>query len=146
MRIQTYTDYALRVLMYMALKGQEKVTVDEIAGAYGISRNHVMKIVQDLAHQGYVTTVRGRSGGAQLAAPPESISVGALVRGCESNAALVSCFGDSGSCCIASACVLRTAFAEAQEAFFAALDSYTLADLIAPQQALAALLTPADPA
>lgn len=140
MRLQTYTDYALRTLIYLARVAPAKATIDEIAGAYGISRNHLMKIVHDLAGTGELETVRGRGGGVYLNRDPAEINVGELARRCERTSALVECFGEGNRCCITSACVLRTALADAREAFFQVLDGYTLADLVRPGHALDRLL------
>lgn len=140
MKLSTYTDYTLRVLLYLALRHDDSVTIDEIAEAYGISRNHLGKIVHRLGQQGHVETVRGRGGGVRLAVDPGAISIGAVARVCERDSALVECFSADNNCCIASACVLRTAFAEAEEAFFLTLDGYSLADLVRPRRALAQLL------
>lgn len=140
MRLTTYTDYTLRALIYLARASPEKVTIDAVAGAYGISRNHVMKIVHDLGRAGYVQTERGRGGGVRLACAPEAVNVGTVARWAESDGALVECFGEGNACCITSACVLRTALAEAREAFFTVLDGYTLAELTRPGLALDRLL------
>jgi len=140
MRLTTYTDYTLRTLIYLARVAPEKVTIDDIAGAYAISRNHVMKIVHDLGRAGYVTTERGRGGGVRLARAPETVNVGEVARWAEGGTALVECFGSGNACCITSACVLRTALAEAREAFFGVLDGYTLAELTRPGRALDRLL------
>jgi len=140
MRLTTYTDYTLRTLMYLARAAPEKVTIDDVAGAYGISRNHIMKIVHDLGRAGYVVTERGRGGGVRLACEPASVNVGAVARWAEGDGALVECFGSGNACCITSACVLRSALAEAREAFFTVLDGYTLAELTRPGLALDRLL------
>lgn len=140
MRLTTYTDYTLRTLIYVARRGPETTTIDAIAGAYGISRNHVMKIVQDLGHGGYVKTIRGRGGGIRLSCAPTDIRVGEVVRRCEQGSALVECFGPGNSCCITPACVLRTALCDAEAAFFDVLDRYTLDDLLRPHMALDRLL------
>lgn len=137
MRIATYTDYTLRVLIYLAIRSDEPTRIDEVAAAYGVSRHHLGKVVHHLRLKGYVATVRGRGGGVGLALPPEDVNVGRVVRACERDGALVECFGADNACRITSACVLRTAFAEAQEAFYATLDDYTLADLARPRRALA---------
>jgi Rrf2 family nitric oxide-sensitive transcriptional repressor len=137
MRLTTYTDYSLRALMYLALRDDERVTVDDIAAAYDISRNHLTKIVHELGRDGYLATTRGRGGGIRLARPPAEINIGEVVRRCERQNALVECFGAGNTCCITSACVLRSALAEAREAFMLVLDGYTLADLVRPRRALA---------
>ncbi|SDG01042.1 transcriptional regulator, BadM/Rrf2 family [Limimonas halophila] len=140
MRLTTYTDYTLRTLIYLARVAPEKATIAGVAGAYGISRNHIMKIVHDLGRAGYVTTERGRGGGVRLACPPETVNVGEVARWAEGGTPLVECFASGNACCITPACVLRTALAEAREAFFAVLDGYTLAELTRPGRALDRLL------
>lgn len=141
MRLTTFTDYCLRVLMYAGTKGDELATIDEIAASFDISRNHLMKVVFRLGQLGYLTTVRGKGGGMRLARDPAEINLGRLVRETEEDMALVECFdGPPGACRIEPACVLRKALGEALEAFLAVLDDYTLADLLAPRSALATLL------
>src|SRR3546814_291779 len=141
MRLTTFTDYSLRVLMYVGARGDTTVTVEEIAARYGISRNHLTKVVLRLGQLGYLSTARGRGGGMTLARPAEQINLGALVRQTEEDLALVECFsGRDGSCVIQPACVLRNALGEALAAFLAVLDGYTLADLLAPRRKLAKLL------
>lgn len=145
MRLTTFSDYALRVLMYLGTKGGELATIGDIAGAYGISANHLMKVVHRLAQGGYVETVRGKGGGMRLARPPEAIRLGALLRETEEKR-LVECFDRaSPGCRVESACLLRGMLSEALEAFFAVLDRHTLADLLAPRRKLAKLLVIAPP-
>jgi Rrf2 family nitric oxide-sensitive transcriptional repressor len=143
MRLTTFSDYSLRVLIYLGTTRQRLATIDEIATAYGISGNHLMKVVHHLGRHGYVETVRGKGGGMRLARPPESINVGQVARATEDSFALVDCFeGGEADCRIARVCVLRQALSQALEAFLAALDRYTLADLLAPERPLARILTP----
>lgn len=130
MRITRYTDYSLRVLMYLALKGEELATIREIAEHYDISKNHLMKVAQQLSHDGYVYSTPGRYGGLRLNRPAEEINIGEVVRNLEKDAVLVDCFGQKDSCVISPICQLKYSLAEAQEAFFAVLDGYSLADLI----------------
>lgn len=130
MRITRYTDYSLRVLMYVALKGEELSTIREIAESYGISKNHLMKVVQELNNKGYLTAIRGKNGGLRLAGSPESINIGHLVRDTEQDFALVECFDSGNGCVITPACQLKMVLAEALSAFFKVLDQYTLADLL----------------
>jgi len=137
MKLTRYSDYSLRVLMYLGVRGEGLATISEIAGAYGISRNHVMKVVFDLGRLGYIETVRGKHGGIRLRRAPEEINVGELVRRTETSLELVECFGSDNTCCLAPVCVLRGALDEALRAFLEVLDRYTLADLIAPRQQLA---------
>lgn len=142
MRLTLYSDYALRVLVFVALKEKAgRATVQEIASSYGISRNHVTKIVHELGHAGYLLTIRGKSGGIRLARPAAEIGVGEVLRWSEGDMALVDCFDDSRACCpISGMCVLRGALHEALAAFLEVLDRYTLADLVRPDQALGAAL------
>ncbi len=140
MRLTQYTDYALRVLMYLGLRGEQRVTITEIAERYTISRNHIMKVVFQLGQLDYVETTRGRNGGIRLQQSPEAINVGEVVRSMERNLDLVECFGADNQCCLTPACVLRGAVGEALAAFFAVLDRYTLADLLGPRDRLAAQL------
>jgi Rrf2 family nitric oxide-sensitive transcriptional repressor len=133
MRLTRYTDYALRVLIYCGLAPDGRVTIREIGEAYGISRNHLTKIVHDLGRLGYVATVRGKGGGLRLAMPPGEIRLGELVATLERDLALAECFGDGRcDCRIAGECRLQGMLAEALEAFFATLDRWTLADLLEP--------------
>lgn len=140
MRLTTYTDYTLRTLMYLGLRPGRLATIAMIARSYGISENHLMKVVHQLGLAGYVETVRGKNGGLRLAKLPEDINVGEVVGRMEPDMDLVACFGESGICAIQPSCVLKGALAEALDAFTAVLDRYTLADLIAPRAKLAGLL------
>lgn len=135
MHITRYTDYSLRVLMYLALKGEELSTIREIADSYAISKNHLMKVVQELNIKGYITAIRGKNGGLRLRLRPEQINLGRLVRDTEQDLALVECFSEGDSCVITPACELKRVFAEGLEAFFKVLDSYTLADLVPQKKA-----------
>lgn len=139
MRLTTFSDYALRVLIYLGVHPGELSTVAGIAHAYGISANHLMKVVHYLGQQGYVETVRGKGGGMRLARAPERINLGELVRAAE-EPRLVECFEPGSACRIESACALRGILAEALEAFFAVLDRHTLADLLRPERKLAKVL------
>lgn len=127
MRLTRYTDYAMRVLLYLGARPDKMCSIAEIARAYGISQNHLMKVVSDLVHEGYLTSVRGRSGGIRLARDADSISVGMLIRHTEDDFDLVGC----GDCIIASACGLTSVLDEALVAFLDVLDRYTLADVLA---------------
>jgi Rrf2 family nitric oxide-sensitive transcriptional repressor len=147
MRLTTYTDYALRVLIYVGLKS-ELATIPEISEAYGISRNHLVKVVHELGGRGYLQTFRGKHGGIRLAKPAVEINVGELVRELEDDMRLVQCFDpmSAGDCCIEPACVLRHILHGALEAFLQELDRYTLADLLVPDRRLMRLLTLPPPA
>ena len=144
MNITTFSDYTLRVLIYLAIHEGKKSTADEIAKAYDISFHHVAKAAQWLARENYVISERGRSGGIFLSTPPEEINIGNVLKATEAGTALVDCMrAAGGSCCIAPACGLKLALAEAQAAFYTALESFTLADVITQKSALSRLLTAA---
>jgi Rrf2 family nitric oxide-sensitive transcriptional repressor len=146
MRLTVYTDYSLRVLMYVALHPERLPTIGEIASSYGISRNHLMKVVYELGLAGYVVTVRGKNGGLRLARPPQDIVLGEVVRRTEPDMALVPCFEPIGApCAITPACILRRALHEARSAFLKVLDGYTLADLVKNRTMLSALLARESP-
>ncbi len=131
MRLTDRTDYALRVLMYLAVNGRRLVTVQEISERYGVSRSHLNRVVWELGRTQFVETVRGRGGGLTLARPAEAIPLGAVARYMERTIPLAECFpGGTGKCRIAPACRYRTVLAEAEEAFFAALDLYSVHDLV----------------
>jgi len=126
MRLKSYTDYALRVLMHLAARPDRLASIGEIARTYRISHNHLMKVVQDLRTEGFLDAVRGRSGGIRLARPASEIKVGDVVRHTEGTFDLVDC----ESCVIARACSLTGALHEARRAFMAVLDGYSLQDLV----------------
>lgn len=141
MRLTLHTDYALRVLLYAGLNGPATVTIPELVRHFDLSKGHAMKVVHGLARQGYVKTTRGKNGGLRLARPPEQIGVGAVVRDMEPELGVVGCLqGQPGYCRIEECCGLRSALREATGAFLAALDRYTIADLLRPRTALARLL------
>lgn len=147
MRLTIFTDFSLRVLMYVALHRDSLPTIAEIAASYGISRNHLMKVVYELGLSGYIETVRGKNGGLRLAREPEAIILGEVVRRTEPDMALVPCFDPvNGACVITPACKLRRALHEARAAFLQVLDGYSLADLVENQGALQALLARGPPA
>lgn len=141
MRLTAFSDYSLRALMYLGIHGDRLATIGELADAYGISENHLVKVVHHLAQHGYIETIRGRGGGMRLARPPGDINVGEVVRATEDSLALVECFdGSTSQCRIEPACRLKGMLGRALDAFFATLDGYTLADLLVPGPRLAALL------
>lgn len=142
MRLTTHTDYALRLLMYLALKGERLATIAEVAESYSISKAHLMKVAHQLGVGGFIETVRGRGGGLRLAKPAEAIGIGEIVRRCEPDMALVPCFKPIDSpCVIRSRCVLKTALSRANSAFTDVLDEYSLRDLIRPETSLRAFLS-----
>ncbi|HYC05229.1 MAG TPA: Rrf2 family transcriptional regulator [Azospirillaceae bacterium] len=140
MRLTVQTDYSLRVLLYLGLRPDRLCSIREIAGAYGISENHLMKVVHRLGLFGFVRTVRGRNGGLALARPAADLGVGEVVRRTEEDMVLVECFSPDGKCPISGACTLQGVLDEALAAFLAVLDRYTLADLMGPAAAMAARL------
>ena len=127
MRLTRYTDYAMRVLLYLGQEPERLCSIAEIARGYGVSQNHLMKVVNDLVNAGYLESVRGRNGGIRLARPASAINMGALIRHTEDNFDLVDC----GSCIIGKACGVTSVLDEALQAFLSVLDSYSLADVIA---------------
>lgn len=146
MRLTTYSDYALRVMMYLAIHSDRRCTIKEISDAYSISKNHLMKLVQDLSHLGLIESTRGRSGGLTLGKPPEEIRLGQVVRQTENDFDLVECFAaKSNQCRISPACHLQAMLAEALNSFLTTLDRYTLADLVTNKAQLQGLLERADP-
>lgn len=141
LRLTVYTDYTLRLLMYLALNGDELATIAGVAESYGISKNHLMKITHQLGVAGYIETVRGKHGGLRLAKPAAAIGLGEIICSTEPDMTLVPCFkpGDA-SCAIRQCCVLRSALEKARLAFVEVLDGYTLADLARPHAPLRSLL------
>ena len=134
MRITQYTDYALRVLIYLGLESEKRSTIGEIAERYVISRSHLMKVVNQLVQEGFVEGVRGKGGGIRLAKPAEQIRIGDVVRKIEPDLAIVECFGPGTQCVITPACDLKRALYEALQAFLKVLDGYTLADFLRHQR------------
>lgn len=142
MRLTNYTDYALRVLIFLATKDKdEKSTITEITDAYQISRNHLVKVIHQLGKIGVIETTRGRGGGIILAKDPTSITVGSIVRETEEDFHLVECFNsETNQCILTPVCGLRNIFGEALAAYLAVLDTYTIADLITQPDAFRSLL------
>lgn len=141
MHLTLHTDYALRVLLYLRLRGDQKSTVQEIADAYAISKNHLMKVVQRLAGLGYIEAMRGRGGGLLLAKAPSEINLGRVVEEMEPHFNLVECFDmQTNTCTIVSACDLKGVLAQAQRSFLGTLHGYTLADLGSRREQLLTLL------
>jgi Rrf2 family transcriptional regulator, nitric oxide-sensitive transcriptional repressor len=141
MRLTLQTDYALRVLMYVGIKGKALSTIPEIVACFDISRGHVMKVVHRLGQLGYLETIRGKGGGMRLAREPTEIIVGAVIRDMEEKLGVLGCLQESsGYCRIEKCCVLRSVLRDATNAFLATLDRYTLAELVKPRQTLARLI------
>lgn len=137
MRLTLWTDYALRTLIYVGAKGGRQATIAEIARSFGISKTHLMKVVNKLGQQGHIAVVRGKGGGIRLGRAPAEIRVGTVVRETEQDLAVMGCLAEAGFCPIEQCCVLRHALREATHAFLRTLDGYTLADLLAPRVRLA---------
>jgi len=140
MQLDKFTDYALRILITLAVRAPARVPTSQIALLYDLSDHHLSKIATQLVAEGFVTSERGRNGGLTLDRKAGLIGIGDVVRAMKRNDPVVECFGTNKSCLILSACGLRGPLAQAQEAFYATLDGYTLADVIQPRSALAALL------
>ena len=143
MQLTTFTDYTLRVLISVgANEAQEPSTIPGISRQYGISRNHLVKIVHHLSQTGYLTTSRGKGGGIRLAKPASEIRIGDVIRDAENHFNLVPCFSTTrqGDCAIEPACTLKRVLKEAIQAFLAVTDEYTLADLLRPRRKLQMLL------
>ena len=140
MRLTLYTDFALRVLIQVGLDDGKLTTINDIAQTFGISKAHLMKVVNDLGQKGYLDTVCGRNGGIRLMRQPRDINIGQVVRDTENQLDVIGCLGHEGYCPIERVCVLRGALRDATSAFLAVLDAHTLADLIKPQRVLSSLL------
>ena len=141
MRLTAFSDYTLRVLMYLALDRTRLATIPEIAASYDISQNHLMKVVNQLARAGVIESVRGRGGGIRLARAPEAIRIGEVVRATEGTAPIVECLSDDSQACpIAGTCGLTRVLVDAFDAMYESLDRYTLADLTKQRKALASIL------
>jgi len=132
MRLTQYTDYSLRVLIFLALNEDRRCTIREISDAYGISRNHLMKVVQQLASEGFIDSMRGVGGGLSLAREPAELNVGSIVRVMEPDLGLVECMRPGNECVITPACALADMLIVARRAFLEALDGYSLADIVGP--------------
>jgi len=140
-QLTSYTDYAFRTLIALACVAPEKLTVGEISASYGISLNHLLKVVQKLAELGYVETTRGKSGGVRLLAEPSTLTLGEVVRGMEPELGLVACLRrDDQPCVIAPACRLKSILSDATTQFLASLDEHTLADITVAKPRVARLL------
>jgi Rrf2 family nitric oxide-sensitive transcriptional repressor len=134
MQLTRFTDYALRVLIYLGAHPDRLSTISEVAASYQVSTNHLMKVVNHLATAGYVGTVRGKGGGMRLARPPHLINVGEVVRDCEDNMDIVECFNQARRTCpLLPSCTLKSVLSEAKKNFLATLDGYSLQDMLSDQ-------------
>jgi Rrf2 family nitric oxide-sensitive transcriptional repressor len=140
MRLTRFSDYSLRVLLYLALEQDKRVTIRRISDAYGISRNHLMKVVSLLTRMDYLKAQRGPGGGIMLARAPAQINLAEVIRDTEEDLDMVECFRVDGRCIISPACRLQHVIAEALDAFMETLAEYTLEDLLQPADELASLL------
>jgi Rrf2 family transcriptional regulator, nitric oxide-sensitive transcriptional repressor len=141
MQISKFSDYALRILVHLAIVNDQRLSTREIANAQELSFNHLAKISQWLNAEGYVDALRGRGGGMVLAKKPSEISIGKLLRKLEAGSPLVECLKEGGSCCaFTGACGLVPMLIGAQEAFFAYLDPYTLEDAVHGKYGMAELV------
>lgn len=145
MQLTKFSDYSLRVLMYVLAAGDRLVTIEEMARSYGISRAHLMKIVNALTRAGFLKAVRGRSGGLKLGRPADEIRLGDVIRRMEPDFALVECHGYASLCVITGCCRLRGVLNEALAAFMAVLDRHTLASIALRPREFAHFLAPPQP-
>ena len=144
MQLTLFSDYALRIALYLASHPERRCSVDEISRAYGISRAHLVKVVQRLTELEMVSAARGRGGGLRLARAPEDVNVGALVRATEPHFDLVECFdAQRNTCPISPACGLKGTLLRAQRAFLSVLDEQVLADYLPRREKLVTLWAPA---
>jgi Rrf2 family nitric oxide-sensitive transcriptional repressor len=134
-RLTQYTDFSIRVLIYLGAHGDRRCTIQEIADDYGISRNHLMKVVQKLASEGFITSVRGSGGGLSLPRSPRDINLGEVVERMEPDFGMVECMREGNECVITPACRLPPVLAKATRAYLDVVSQYTLADLLADEDA-----------
>jgi Rrf2 family nitric oxide-sensitive transcriptional repressor len=140
MRLSTFTDYSLRVLMYLATKPGERATIAQVAQAFDVSEHHLVKVVHALGRAGWLANIRGKGGGLELAVPPDHVTVGDVVRETEGAPVLAECFAEVNTCNITGDCRLKDVFSESAKAFYAVLDSYTIADIVRNRAQLAKVL------
>lgn len=142
MHLTTFSDYSMRVLMYLALQQEQRVTIADIAQRYQISDNHLTKVVHFLARAGYVRTIRGKGGGLKLNRSVEAINLGEVLRRTEGDEGLLPCVNGEGDCCLIPVCRLTGILRESQQAMYQVLDKYTLADLLVDKAPLRQVLMP----
>jgi Rrf2 family nitric oxide-sensitive transcriptional repressor len=140
MKLSTFTDYSLRLLMYLAANTGGRATIAQVADAFGVSEHHLVKVAHSLGRAGWLANVRGKGGGLELAVAPDKIVVGAVVRHTEGPALMAECFGEDGDCSIAPDCRLKGVLGEAVKSFYAVLDRYTIADITNNRRQLAKVL------
>ena len=140
MKLTAFTDYSLRVLIYLAAQPAERATIAQIAAAFRVSEHHLVKVVHFLGKQGWLANVRGKGGGLELGEAPDKIVIGQVVRATEGDDVVAECFGETSDCQIAPNCRLRGVLHEALNAFHSVLDRYTLQDLVNNRQQLARML------
>jgi Rrf2 family nitric oxide-sensitive transcriptional repressor len=146
MRLSTFTDYSLRVLMYLAAKPGERATIAQIAAAFDVSEHHLVKVAHSLGKAGWLANARGKGGGLELAVSPDKIVVGHVVRHTEGRAVMAECFEDGNECSITPECRLRGVLADAVKALYAVLDDFTLADIVKNRRQLAKVMFDVRPA
>jgi Rrf2 family nitric oxide-sensitive transcriptional repressor len=139
-KLTTFTDYSLRVLIYVASAPEGRATIAEIAKAFDISENHLVKVVHLLGREGILLNTRGRGGGLALARPAREVNVGAVVRLAEGRDCPAECFGEDNTCAIAPVCRLAGILDEAFKALYRVLDGYSLADLVENRKRIASIL------
>ena len=141
MRLSLHSDYAVRVLIFLGTHTEQLCTIEEISRGYGISKNHLVKIVHELSKAGYVQSVRGKGGGIRLGMDAAEISIGQLVRKMEFDFQVAECFNPlTCNCCIAGVCRLTASLRDALDAFLETLDRQCLADLLVPERELRKIL------
>jgi Rrf2 family transcriptional regulator, nitric oxide-sensitive transcriptional repressor len=136
MRLASFTDYSLRVLIYLALKEEERSTVAEIAEKFQISKNHLVKVVHNLSTMGIINSFKGKGGGISLSTPPDQINIGSLIRKLEDKSFIVECMAPTDNCIISPSCKLKRVLRIAEEQFFNTLSRFTLADVITNKHGL----------
>ncbi len=140
MHLSRFTDYSLRILIYLGLQQDRLVTIRCISESYGVSRNHLMKVVSLLTRMGYLKTRPGPGGGIQLAQPPVQINLANVIRNTEKNLVMVECFDDEVKCVITPVCRLQHIIGQALNAYINTLEAHTLQDLLEPERELFQLL------
>lgn len=141
MKLSTFTDYNLRVLLYLAAHQEKLSTIQEIATVYNISENHLMKVIHHLAKNNFIQSIRGKGGGIRLHRHPNELNLGDIIRLAEEKSTIVECFGEQNQCCISANCLLPPILVKAFESFYQSLSQYTLQDVLLNQQIFTSLPT-----